>query len=976
MKLTPKQKPQTVHNGKEKLRLLPFENEIPCEAIVKFQLRDRIAAAYLLRKGSKKNESFQFVFGFETKGVHSTLRSSQVDPIFDGIESGLKDLLPGEKFTIHFSSFSSDEARQRQISDLVLKTTNVRLQFLLLAEKKRTAQLAKRGLRKPKSLRFYVTYTVDASTIHANDWIEKILAYGESYWNKFAGTAGAIQQADYEDMMGRAFTDGFLRWEQLLSTKMSLAVEPMTPEQLWAALWERFNEEAPPEIPQLTVYNGQSVTEIANSGVHLTSHLFPSQDRVPYADRSFVHVKDQYAAPLVFVDKPGGWIGKEAELRYLWDIFSRDAVYDTECFCQLSRANDGIVKENMSRVMRQSIASQNNSARYANIDVGASIRQRKAIDAQEALYEGSMPLQVAVMLVVHRPTLDELDSACRYLQNCFRRPAWVDRECEYAWKMWLQTLPTTWEKMLATPFDRRLIYLTGEAPAFMSLVQPTPVDRQGIELISDEGGVPIHLDLYQQHRNIALFATTRAGKSVMVAGMLVPALAQDIPVIIMDFPPSDAASTFKDFTSYIGGAYFDIGKESNNLFEIPDLSAFSSKERAERMVDYKEFLATAVMMMVFGAGEAQTTADRMLKQAIRSVVVPAIDLFFEQADILQRYEQARVAQRGSPAWEATPTLKTFLEFFEAHGLDNLSQDVLSDTNTELAINQIKRQLKFWISSRVGKAIAQPSTFDTDNKLLVFALRGLSDGDDAAVLALAAYSAALRRTLSYPESIFFIDEFSILLEWPEIGQLVARLTANGAKAGIRVLLAAQDPNTLATSKAGPKILQNLSTRLIGRIQPVAQKSFVDILQLAPDIVARNAGKNFYPAKEEMYSQWLLDEAGTQTFVRYYSPPVLLAVVANNPQEAAARQAFMAHYGDPYQGLMAFATELAATLRESRPFRLPTGAAIEPVDGTAIDQQELDTAYQEQSNDSEFQAEVELWDNTVEDGLTLLPAGHVG
>lgn len=206
-------------------------------------------------------------------------------------------------------------------------------------------------------------------------------------------------------------------------------------------------------------------------------------------------------------------------------------------------------------------------------------------------------------------------------------------------------------------------------------------------------------------------------------------------------------------------------------------------------------------------------------------------------------------------------------------------------------------------------------------MLVFALRGLSDGDDAAVLALAAYSAALRRTLSYPESVFFIDEFSVLLEWEEIGQLVARLTANGAKAGIRVLLAAQDPNTLATSKAGPKIIQNISTRLIGRIQPVAQDSFIDILKLPPDVVARNASKTFYPSKEGLYSQWLLDESATQTFVRYYSPPILLAVVANNPHETAARQAFMAHYGDPYQGLVAFAQEIAASLREGRPFQLP-------------------------------------------------------
>ena len=38
MKLLVKQKAKTVDNGKEKLKLLPFENEIPCEAIVKFQM--------------------------------------------------------------------------------------------------------------------------------------------------------------------------------------------------------------------------------------------------------------------------------------------------------------------------------------------------------------------------------------------------------------------------------------------------------------------------------------------------------------------------------------------------------------------------------------------------------------------------------------------------------------------------------------------------------------------------------------------------------------------------------------------------------------------------------------------------------------------------------------------------------------------------------------------------------------------------
>ena len=921
MKQQSKTKLRRTHNGKESLKLIPIENEIPCETIVRFNLRDRTTAAYLLRKQGTKGESLQFVFGFETKGVHTTLKPDQVETIFDAIENGLKDLPPQEKLTIHFGSFSSDAAEQRRLSELAVSCNQPSLQFLLLAEKQRMADLTRSGLRKPKFLRFYCTYTVDPESVHAADWIERSLAKLEALWNRVAGSAQMAHDLHYEAVFERAFVDGFIRWEQLLATKMNLIVQPMDEQALWSALWSRFNSSAAPPLPQVMVYGKDGIEETSRSDIHLTSHLFPTQGTVPFADRAFVHVKNRYVAVMPFVDKPAGWANKEQELRYFWDIFARDAVTDTECFCQITRANEALIRENMSRVTRQAISSQTLSADHNAVDVGASIRQNKAVDAQAALYEGALPIYVGVTFLVHRQTPEQLDSACRYLQNCFRRPAWIEREQEYAWRLWLQTLPTTWDKLLAKPFERRLIYLNGEVPAFMSLVQPCPVDQEGLELISDEGGVPIHLDLFQQHRNLAWFGTTRSGKSVQVAGTLLHGLARGLPVILMDFPPSDAASTFKDFTHHLGGAYFDIGREANNLFELPDLSQFSAQERDERLGDYKEFLASALMIMVFGSGEPQTTADRMLKQAIRSVILPAVDGFFRDEAILSRYQQAQVQGRGTQAWEATPTLVDFLTFFRTQGLAGLPQSVLEDASTQQAVNLIQRQLRFWIESRVGRAIARPSTFDTDAQLLVFALRGLSDGDDAAVLALAAYSAALRRTLSYPESIFFIDEFSVLLEWEEIGQLVARLTANGAKAGIRVLLAAQDPNTLATSKAGPKIIQNISTRLIGRIQPVAQDSFIEILKLPPEVVARNASKTFYPSKEGLYSQWLLDESATQTFVRYYSPPILLAVVANNPHETAARQAFMDYYRDPYQGLVAFAQEIAASLRESRPFRLP-------------------------------------------------------
>ena len=67
---------------------------------------------------------------------------------------------------------------------------------------------------------------------------------------------------------------------------------------------------------------------------------------------------------------------------------------------------------------------------------------------------------------------------------------------------------------------------------------------------------------------------------------------------------------------------------------------------------------------------------------------------------------------------------------------------------------------------------------------------------------------------------FIDEAPILFEYPTISEMVARLCANGAKAGIKVIISAQDPDMIARLPSDPKILQNLSTRLIGRIQPSA------------------------------------------------------------------------------------------------------------------------------------------------------------
>ncbi|RUR84620.1 hypothetical protein ACF3DV_20180 [Chlorogloeopsis fritschii PCC 9212] len=896
-------------------RLTPFEDALHLATMLRVSLDGRDIGAYILTKGTQKDR-FCFVFGFDCRGIHTTLRPEQINTIFNNIEAGLKDIPNGERMTLHLGSFSSDRQRQKELAALVKSTGSPDIKYLLMSERARVQELTRSGIRKPKFLRIYVTYTIEPDTTNTDDWIEKMLAKGELWWSKFKGDFAEVENQRIETIIASAYKNGFCRWEQLLSNKMGLDIKPLSAEELWGEVWRRFNDSQPIEIPQLMtldenglheqVYSDLASTKLLVENIHSTTLLVESG--VPRADRRWINVNNNYVGALTFLEKPGGWLNKSSQLRYLWELLARESVVDTEIFCQLTAANPAIVKTTLQRVLKQSnVTALLAQEKSRTIDVGAQLKLKKSVAAQEQIYEGAVPIYAGIVILVHRPSVEKLDEATRYIENCFQRPASVIRETEYAWKIWLQTLPIVWEGLLAKPFNRRQLYLTSEVPGLMPLILTREGDRQGFELIAEEGGTPIHLDLFNQHKNLALFATTRAGKSVLVSGILTQALAHKIPVVALDFPKPDGTSTFTDYTEFMegNGAYFDISKQSNNLFEQPDLRFLSPEQQRDRMLDYVSFLESALMTMVLGS----SSENQLLSQTVRSLLNLALGAFFSDESIKERYREAMAGGFGSLAWQRTPTLQDFLYFCSP---EHLQLESIGG-RVEDALNQIQLRLRFWLSSRVGKAISAPSSFPTDAQLLVFALRNLSDNEDAAVLSLSAYSAALRRALSSPASIFFIDEAPILFEFDQISDLVGRICANGAKAGIRVILSAQDPDTIARSKAASKILQNLTTRLIGRIQPVAVDSFEEILKYPREIIARNASESFFPRKEGIYSQWLLDDNGIYTFCRYYPGYEQLAVVANNPQEQTARQKAMLQYSDKYEAISKFARQLIASLR---------------------------------------------------------------
>lgn len=880
------------------IRYEPLENFFNLSCMLQFDWRGRSVGAYLLRH----NKDYRFTFGFDCSGIHPTLTDEQLAPIFERIEAGLKDIPFGELLSMHMASFASAQERIDDLDALWGKAPSSELRLILKSDQRRTEELFQSGIRKPKSLRLYATYTVSAESEQADGWLDKLLAWIYDQYQQMTGDQ-ETQIIRLENLLDKGFTDGFLQWEQLLANKMGLEIRALSATELWVGIWNRINTTSPIPIPQQIIRNQDGIHEEIDSQLHPHTLLL---GEVPTADRKWIHIKDKYVGVLTLVEKPAGWAGYAEQIRYMWELLARDRVFDTEIFFQLARANESLVKTGMMRLIKQSNNAVIAGAQHNTVDVAAKISADKAVDAQFALMEGSVPMWVGLVFLVHRDTPEQLDESCRYIENCFNRPAWVARETNYAWKLWLQTLPITWDILLAQPFQRRLLFLHTEVLGLMPLVLPKPIDKAGLELITDEGGVPIHIDLVNQQRHLALFATTRAGKSVLVSGILTQALAAGLPVRALDFPKPDGTSTFTDYTNSLNGAYFDISREANNLFEIPDLRALEPEAQKERMVDYVSFLENALITMVLGG-----TQDPSLSSQCRSILSLSLNQFFSNPQIKERYDAAFCEGLGSQDWQNMPTLKDFLEFCNPDTIQ-LEQ---TDGVVKQAFNIIDLRLRFWIDSRVGRSITAPSTFDTNSALLVFALRNVDNDEDAAILALSALSSILRCALSAPASIFFIDEAPILFKFDQIAELVGTLCANGAKAGIRVILAGQDPNTIANSVAGSKIFQNLSTRLIGRIQPSAISAFERFMEYPKEIISRNATEAFFPKKQDIYSQWLIDEGGKFTFCRYYPGMVQLATVANNPQEQSMRDEYFSQYPNRVIAMAKFAERLKAYIQAS-------------------------------------------------------------
>ena len=906
-----KRDPAFLPNGR------PFSDCIDMDGAVQFNIDGASPGALILSKDDKR-ENPRFVFAFSCAGISTTLPEDEAEIRRNQLTRGLKSLPPGEEMTWYMKLSADDRSRQAELDALRQTLPDSLLKLGVYSQKARTRQLTAQGKRQNVSLVIYVTVTPFQSGGRNRSPVEKSLATLQDWCNALQPADTAAHHADLKHLFRLVFNDGYQLWVNLLVITMGLSSRPLTAEALWADASRRVSPASPGPIPQLLTFDGTDLHEEIRAERHPALHL--ARHGVPEATPSYVKIDDRYTGAVTMLEKPDGWASPDHQLRAVWDCLNRPEVTDTELVVQVTPREVSTQTAKLQLMTRQTKGAAERAGDQNSVDVGSELNAAESVEAQERLHTGETTVTVAVVALVHRSSPQALATACRRLCHSFSGQGLMQREEHVASAVWLQAQPVVWCKLLVFPaFDQTLCFLSDEAPGLLPVVKTGTHDAQGFELIADEGGSPVHLDFYDPHPILSLrmglvLGATRSGKSVLVGQILLEGLMQRMPVTVVDYVKPDGSSTYSTYTQLLDGAYFDVTQHSNNLLEMPDLTEFKDpKDRAVRSQQYLKYLFLALMALIVGS----KPSDRLPvgEGVIKTVLKQALNEFFKDACITKRYRDAYQDGFGSPAWRKMPTLWDFWKFCR----DELSALRESSPQAEAALDFICLQLKGWIDSPgLGQAISKPSSIRTDARIVVFAMANGTDDDEAAVIAIIALAQAMRRSLSAKTSLLFYDEASISCKYPGVSLMIGQVCANGGKAGIRTILAAQDPDTIARSAAGSQIVQNVNTHLIGCVRPAAVPSFEQFLGYPRALIARNASEGFFPNPQGLYSQWLLNDGGAYTWCRFYPSPMVLALTANNPDEQEARNRILAaHPGRPLEGLAVFSRLLVEAIQSGKP-----------------------------------------------------------
>ena len=377
-----------------------------------------------------------------------------MEGLWNGMIAATRTMPEGEPIGVRLASFKSCDDRIEYLFKVIQQCSNPAIANLLMAEVQRTEALAAAGLREPKLLQIFPSHIGKKK----ND--EETQA--DKAFNSFAGmfdwmygvyrggSKKAKRQQEAKNTFLEAYTQGYQSWKDLLTQAVGVTVTPMSPAQMWEALWKRFNKSPVQPIPYLVTFIqdafGSRFEEEGERTFHITHHL--QHDCTPRMDHQFVRfdyydehaqqIINDYVGVLAFTDKIEAWANGYQQLRFLWNLISHDSISDTEIYCQLTAANKSETAKQASALYQQAMLDKQNASEKTRYQARAETQIEETKSLMMGLSQGDAPCIVGACILVHRPSLPELERACLDIRTKLR-PNRVERERDVASRIWLQT---------------------------------------------------------------------------------------------------------------------------------------------------------------------------------------------------------------------------------------------------------------------------------------------------------------------------------------------------------------------------------------------------------------------------------------------------------------------------------------------------------------------------------------------------------
>jgi hypothetical protein len=901
---------------------------LPLQSTVDFDVFGEKVGALSMRFGGGPR---RFTWGWEIQGTHVYDLAQNLIGLYDAIQEGLLNIPYYLIWDIHIGGEATSRDRTLQLTQLIEGNRNPEIDHLLVSELARAQQLARDGLREPKFARLYVTYK-PRSDQQGGKKADKIESFGKEVHAVYTELRDWISNQKTQNKLiavEEQFRTAFLRGYRSTSTQLSgtfgVSARPMSHDELWANLRHRFSSEAAGKSPNIIHCKiderGVRLHSEITGQLHITGHLI--KDYPIKLDPEWVYskrydpetgdIRDRFTGVLRATGPFKALTHEYHQCRALWDLLANESCKDTEFCIQLTPSDSRLARDAASELYRQSVKQFEATAQKRYYDAGSDIKAQQAKEAMRSLYSGDIPIRVGFVVLIHRKSLAQLDIACRdFISRC----RWVELVREYAvsHRLWLQTLPCNDDPLLqykvfgydyarvkrtGAQFDRRIYYGVKQAVTFFPIARTLPNDERGIEFIAQDKQ-PFRVDFFHaaMEKHWAIVAAQRSSKSVLANNIADHALAMGQPVTWLDYPPPDGSSTLRDRCAYLDGTHVDIQLESFNPVQIPDLTALPDDLQRDRMQLLVAYWIELIMILAGPTGQ-----DPQLSDLAKTIIELSITTYLDDPLIQTRYGDAIRGGFGSEAWQHTPTLKDLSRFVTREKLEARLSNLGNRVQEALDLLQFNFSRITDTRTTIGRAISMPSTVQLDNLNTVFSLRNITEGQESLAYSLAAYSAAIQKSLSHEISHVLIDEAQNLATHEGVLKLIERLSTTGGKSGIRLGLITNSFTRVSRSVAGASLLANLSTKFVGRIETATVDHLATDLGMPRELLNICASERFYLSRKEGYSNWLIQDYKKHTLGRWYAPWESVVLSSSNSNERNIKQWFFSYIPNKHDALTA-------------------------------------------------------------------------